>query len=92
VEFSLRTDPGDYHAAEGRYWIRALNEPAPLDANEEGWHSIAATATPWEKSFPGADAGKRLYIAMRWENESTGKEDGEKGKGPWSPIQSIIIP
>jgi hypothetical protein len=82
---------GPYHAAEGRYWVRGLDEPAPLDAEEEGWRSMSSTATPWSKRFPGVDAGKRLYIAMRWENRSTGK-GGAHGKGPWSEIQSIIIP
>jgi hypothetical protein len=81
---------GPYHAAEIRYWVRPLSDPAPLDANEEGWHSVADTASPWEHSFPGADAGKRLYIVMRWENEATG--EGEEGKGPWSEIMSVIIP
>jgi hypothetical protein len=81
---------GPYPAVEGRYWVRSLTAPAPLDANEEGWHSVADTASPWEQSFDGAEAGQRLYIIMRWENESTGQND--EGKGPWSPIETIIIP
>jgi hypothetical protein len=81
---------GEYHAVEARWWVRSLSEPAPLDANAEGWHSAADTASPWEIGFDGADAGKRLYVAMRWENESTGED--ESGKGLWSDIQSIIIP
>jgi hypothetical protein len=81
---------GPYHAVETRFWVRGLNEPAPLDADEVGWQSEADTASPWEHGFDGADAGKRLYVAMRWENESTGEDD--EGKGLWSEIQSIIIP
>jgi hypothetical protein len=79
---------GHYHAAEIRFWVRELTAPAPLDADDEGWRSEADTHSPWEKSFPGADAGKRLYILMRWENSTT----GTKGKGPWSAIANLIIP
>jgi hypothetical protein len=79
---------GTYHAAEIRYWVRDLTAPAPLDAEEDGWHSEADTRTPWQKTFPGTDAGKRLYVRMRWENSST----GEQGKGPWSRMESLIVP
>jgi hypothetical protein len=85
---SAKRGKGHYHAAEIRYWVRDLTAPAPLDADEDGWHSEATTKTPWQKSFPGADAGKRLYVMMRWENAST----GEQGKGPWSTMVPLIIP
>jgi hypothetical protein len=81
---------GSYHAAEIRYWVRPLTEPGPLDANEEGWHSVADTKSPWEKSFPGADAGKRLYLVMRWENNATG--EGDAGKGQWGEMLNVVIP
>jgi hypothetical protein len=35
--------------------------------------------------FEGHDRGKTLWYAARWENT--------RGlKGPWSPIESVIIP
>jgi hypothetical protein len=43
------------------------------------------TATPYTFTFDIPDAGKTIYIALRWENSR-----GEKG--PWSDIQSAIIP
>jgi hypothetical protein len=92
IRFRLAGHPhwgkGSYHAAEIRYWVRAVTDPAPLDGDEEGWHSEADTASPWSKDFPGADAGKRLWAILRWENSATGKT----GKGPWSAIRSVIIP
>jgi hypothetical protein len=91
ISGSKRWGKGPYHAAEIRYWLRSLSDPAPLDANEEGWHSVADTASPWEKTFPGADAGKRLYILMRWENNAAG-EDDDAGKGPWSIMQNVLVP
>jgi hypothetical protein len=84
---------GTYHAAEIRLWILPIDAPAPATAEAAGWQSFASTATPWEKTFDAEDIGKRLYIAMRWENGSTGKDgDSDEGKGPWSAIQTIIIP
>jgi hypothetical protein len=81
---------GPYHAAEFRTWKRALDEPAPANADEPGWESYAYTATPWHMVFnTAADIGKRLYVTGRWEKNVV---SGEKGKEPWSPMQSIIIP
>jgi hypothetical protein len=82
-----------YHAAELRLWILPLDAPGPVTADDPGWQSFANTATPWERTFKAEDIGKRLHIAMRWENLSTGKDGDENaGKGPWSAIQSVIIP
>jgi hypothetical protein len=81
---------GEYHAAEVLYCVRAVNDPPPKDVNEEGWHSVADTASPWAKTFNAADAGKVLYVTMRWENYSTGEDD--EGKGQWCDIRSVIIP
>jgi hypothetical protein len=89
IEGSEKRGKGPYHAAEIRYWILPLDAPAPIDAEEENWHSVADTASPWKHTFPGADAGKRLYVMMRWENSST---DDDAGKGPWSAIQGVVIP
>jgi len=88
---SKKRGKGGYHGVEIRYWIRALNDPGPIDANEEGWHSVADTASPWKKTFDGIHAGKRLWVSIRWENSSTGDEV-KTGKGPWSGIRSVILP
>jgi hypothetical protein len=91
IRGSTKRGKGPYHAVEIRYYVRALDAAAPLDANEEGWHSESNTASPWLKTFPGTDAGKRLYLVMRWVNSAS---SGTKtsGKGPWSEIVGIIIP
>jgi hypothetical protein len=88
---STKRGKGPYHAAEIRYWVRALDAATPLDANEDGWHSVVNTASPWKKSFPGADAGKRLFVMMRWENSAVSGED-DSGKGPWSGMEHMIRP
>jgi hypothetical protein len=82
---------GHYHAVEGRYWLRPLDAPAPKDPEEEGGNSIAVTANPWKRRVGGEHRGEVFYMSMRWENDSTGKQDGNAGKGPWSVIQSIIV-
>jgi hypothetical protein len=43
------------------------------------------TRSPYTFQFDLSDAGKRLYCCLRWEN-NVGV------KGPWSEIQSAIIP
>jgi hypothetical protein len=48
-------------------------------------HSSFATHSPLILSFDLADAGKRLWFAVRWEN-TTG------AKGPWTEIMSVVIP
>jgi hypothetical protein len=45
-----------------------------------------ATKCPYVYRFRAADRGKRAYFACKWE---LSKQDGE---GPWSEIQSEIIP
>jgi hypothetical protein len=90
---STKHGKGDYHGAEVRFWIRALTEPAPQGPNDEGWHSEVDTASPWVwTAKDSADYGKRLYMTMRWENQSSGAANKTSGKGPWSAIQSVIIP
>jgi hypothetical protein len=91
VEGSERRGKGRYYAVEGRYWVRALDEAPPRDANAAGWRSELCTATPWEVGLNGADAGKRVYVAMRWVNRSVGKDGGRRGKGLWSVIRGIIL-
>ena len=75
---------GLYHGIEVRYTIQPIADAAPVDA-DEFTRSEVNTASPWEHTFKGEDVGKRAYFIMRWET-STG------GKGPWSGIQSIVIP
>jgi hypothetical protein len=76
-----KAKPKGVHGAEIRWAI--------LDAAPEDWeqliHSVFDTHTPIRLSFSGYERGKTLYFALRWENNI-----GEKG--PWSPIQSAIIP
>ncbi|MDR1220239.1 MAG: hypothetical protein LBK73_11625 [Treponema sp.] len=81
---------GSYHGVEVRIWVRPLDAPAPETAETEGWRSEVDTATPWSHTFTAAEIGQRLYVAMRWENQSSGK-DQASGKGPWSAISSVII-
>jgi hypothetical protein len=81
---STHRGKGRYHGVEVRYMLLSINEAAPVDA-EELTRSDINTASPWEHTFQGGDAGKRAYFAMRWEIR-TG------GKGPWSGIQSVVIP
>jgi hypothetical protein len=57
----------------------------PPTAYEELVHSTFDTRPPYTFQFNLTDAGKRFYCCLRWENTR-----GEKG--PWSEIQSAIIP
>jgi hypothetical protein len=76
-----RGKPGGAHGAE-IVW-------AVLDVPPVNWsqlvHSSFETRTPFRLTFEGDQRGKHLYFALRWEN-SRGV------KGPWSPIQAVIIP
>jgi hypothetical protein len=84
---------GKYHGVEVRYWICPLTESGPQGPNDAGWHSEVDTASPWTwTAAESADYGKRLFIALRWENQSSGGVNKASGKGPWSAIQSVIIP
>jgi hypothetical protein len=48
-------------------------------------HSTFDTHSPYTFQFDLSDAGKRIYICLRWENTRA-------EKGPWSEIQNAIIP
>jgi hypothetical protein len=87
-----RWGKGRYHCVEIRFWILPLDAPAPINADAPGWQSDADTASPWEITCDGKDSGKRIWVAMRWENASTGTKNQKRGKGPWSEIKSVIIP
>jgi hypothetical protein len=56
--------------------------PADPDALNR---SVLATHTPYVLEFTEEERGKTVYIALRWQNE-------KGGKGPWSEIETAIIP
>ncbi|MDR3324646.1 MAG: hypothetical protein LBS82_01470 [Spirochaetaceae bacterium] len=89
---SKRWGKGRYHSVEIRYWILPLDESAPVDADAPGWQSDTDTASPWETTCKGEDAGKRIWVAMRWKNASTGESNQQGGRGPWSEIKGVVIP
>ncbi|MDR1274670.1 MAG: hypothetical protein LBK12_08995 [Odoribacteraceae bacterium] len=76
-----KAKPPGQHGAE-IYWAML---PAPPASLTELVHSSIDTRTPFTLSFDENDRGKTVYLALRWENTR-----GEKG--PWSAIQSAIIP
>jgi hypothetical protein len=57
----------------------------PPRSYEDLVHSKTNTVSPYVFQFNLFDAGQRLYVGLRWENTH-----GEKG--PWSVIQSVIVP
>jgi hypothetical protein len=59
--------------------------PEPPKSRDELVHSVFDTHSPITWQFDLKDAGRTLYVCGRWEN-NTGQ------KGPWSDIQSTIIP
>jgi hypothetical protein len=81
AESGHRAKPDGVHGAEIAWSI--------LDAPPVNWKELTCssfdTRSPQRLIFDGADRGKILYFALRWENTR-----GEKG--PWSEIQSTIIP
>jgi hypothetical protein len=48
-------------------------------------HSVLATRTPYTLEFAEEERGKTVYVAVCWQNEK-----GETG--PWSEIESAIVP
>jgi hypothetical protein len=50
--------------------------------------SVWATRCPTLVTLRETDRGRRVYFALRWEIQ----KGGEKNKGPWSEIQSEIVP
>jgi hypothetical protein len=57
----------------------------PVEDPEDLTHSVLATRSPYTLTFTAAQSGKRVYIALQWQNER-----GEKC--PWTDIHSIIVP
>jgi hypothetical protein len=76
-----RAKPEGQHCIE-MIWIISDTPPAKW---EDLIHSIVDTNSPVTLSFENDQRGKTLYFALRWENTR-----GEKG--PWTEIQSTIIP
>jgi hypothetical protein len=79
-----KAKPPGVQGAEIRIGITEIGDP-PITDPEKLTRSEFSTRTPHTLIFSAEDSGKRAYIAMRWENTR-----GEKG--PWSPIQSAVIP
>jgi hypothetical protein len=73
--------PEGQHGAEIA-WV--ISDVPPTRWNEL-LHSNIDTNSPYTLVFENDQRGKKLYIALRWENTR-----GEKG--PWSNILSAIIP
>jgi hypothetical protein len=73
--------PAGQHGAE----IRWTFGEAPPTRWDELIHSEIDTNSPFTLVFENDQRGKTVYFALRWENTR-----GEKG--PWSEIQSAIIP
>ena len=73
--------PAGQHGAEVLWAIR----DTPTTEWSDLVHSSFDTNSPLTLTFEGHDRGKTVYYALRWENTR-----GEKG--PFSPIQSAIIP
>ncbi|MDR0687022.1 MAG: hypothetical protein LBF79_06170 [Dysgonamonadaceae bacterium] len=68
----------------GAYVVYAIL-PSPPESIAELNLNILATRTPHIMEFEEGSSGKRVYFAICWQNE--------KGQnGPFSPIQSAIIP
>jgi hypothetical protein len=76
-----RAKPRGQHGAEGCWVI----SDEPVESLGKLSQSTFDTKTPLFLEFDREDRGKRVYLAMRWENTR-----GEKG--PFSPIVSAVIP
>ena len=63
-------------------WVVGTKAAASV---EEMTHSVFSSKTPFVMTFPDADRGKIVSMAVCWENPQ-----GEKG--PWSEIISTVIP
>jgi hypothetical protein len=59
--------------------------PEPPKSYDELTHSALATRSPFDWQFDLKDAGRILYVCARWVNTRA-------AKGPWSKIQSVVIP
>ncbi|MDR2119812.1 MAG: hypothetical protein LBP64_02905 [Tannerella sp.] len=72
------------HGVHGVELIHSILDTPPASYSDLT-KSAFDTASPYTFTFDLPDAGKTLYVALRWENTR-----GEKG--PWSDIQAAVIP
>jgi hypothetical protein len=76
-----RAKPHGVHGAEIRWDIL---DARPTDISDLS-HSAFDTHSPFTLEFGDRERGKTVWLCLRWES-TTGK------KGPWSEIQSAIVP
>jgi hypothetical protein len=76
-----KAKPPGQHGVEISWMISDV----PVVDADDLVHSAFDTRTPFTLEFQGHERGKTVYLALRWENTR-----GEKG--PWSVVQSAIIP
>lgn len=72
------------YGVNGAVITYAVLETPPANV-EALTHSVLATRTPHTLTFAEQERGKTVYVAICWQNLK-----GEKG--PWSEIESAIIP
>jgi hypothetical protein len=72
------------YGVNGAVILYAVLDTPPAEP-ESLTHSVLATHTPFTLEFTEAERGRTVYITICWQNEK-----GEKG--PWSEIESAIIP
>ena len=63
-------------------WAIMENTPAQIDKLT---NVVTAMGNPIKLTFDEADCGKRIYFAVRWLNNTL-------QPGPWSDIESAVIP
>jgi hypothetical protein len=69
---------------DGALVIYALLDKPPMSLEELTRHKLA-TRTPYTLKFTENERGKTVYVAICWQNN--------RGQlGPWSAIQSTIVP
>jgi hypothetical protein len=76
-----KAKPAGQHGAE----IKWVMSDTPVVDVKDLIQSAFDTHTPFTLEFEGHERGKTVYFCLCWENTR-----GEKG--PWSPIQSAIVP
>jgi hypothetical protein len=72
------------YGVNGAVIIYAVLDAPPADVSALT-RSVLATRTPHILEFTEEERGKTVYVAICWQNEK-----GEKG--PWSEIESAIVP
>jgi hypothetical protein len=72
------------YGVNGAVIIYAVLDTPPAD-HSALTRSVLATRTPHILEFTEEERGKTVYVAICWQNEK-----GEKG--PWSEIESAIVP